>query len=98
MSTTGLSGYNTKYFDNNSFCLEISAHSFLLLFTHLPVGGARDSDPHGAGRSVPGQAYYAHVVAEVLAPKLGPDAHVLGQLVDLLLKVNVTERSAMFIA
>ena len=47
---------------------------------------------------MPGKAYYADVVAEVLAPKLGPDAHVLGQLVDLLLKVNVTERSAMFIA
>lgn len=57
----------------------------------LPVGRAGYGDGDGAGRAVPGQPHHAHVVAEVLAAELRPDADLLGQLEDLVLQLLVPE-------
>mmetsp|Transcript_29571 Transcript_29571/g.50209 ORF Transcript_29571/g.50209 Transcript_29571/m.50209 type:complete len:587 (-) Transcript_29571:115-1875(-) len=63
----------------------------------LPVGGARHADAHGARGPVARQPHDAHVVAEVLAPELRPDAHLLRELEDLLLQGNITEGPAVLV-
>lgn len=47
---------------------------------------------------MPGQPHHAHVVAEVLASKLGPDAQLLRQLVHLRLQLQVAEGAAHGVA
>ena len=60
----------------------------------LPVGGARDGDPHGVGGAVPGESDHPDVVAEVLATELGPDPEATCHLQDLRLPFEVTEAVA----
>ena len=57
----------------------------------LAVGRAAHRDPHRVGGPVAGQADHPHVVAEVLAPELGPDPELAGQLQHPLLPGQVPE-------
>lgn len=58
---------------------------------NLAISRAGNSNADGAGSAVAGEANDANVVAEVLATELGTNAHLLGQLLDLVLPLEVTE-------
>ncbi len=64
------------------------------LAQRLTVGRAGDGDPDRAARAVPGEADDAHVVAEVLAPELGTDAGLLGELQHGSFELDVAEAVA----
>jgi hypothetical protein len=64
----------------------------------LAIGRARDSEPHRARRPVARQADHAHIVREVLAPELGPDAGLVAELLHLLLELEVAEGASELVA
>ena len=61
------------------------------LAERLAVGRAGNSDADWQRRAMTRQADDAHVVAEILAPELGADAEILGELVDFRLEREVAE-------
>ena len=57
----------------------------------VAVGAAADPQADGTGGTVPRQANDAHVMAEVFAAELGPDAQLARQLQQLRLERHVTK-------
>lgn len=56
----------------------------LILHKHLSVSGAGHSYTHRTWGPMTGEAYNSHIMAEIFAPKLGPNSHLLGQFVDFI--------------
>mmetsp|Transcript_39878 Transcript_39878/g.127519 ORF Transcript_39878/g.127519 Transcript_39878/m.127519 type:complete len:414 (-) Transcript_39878:45-1286(-) len=67
------------------------------LANRLAVGRAGDAEPDGAARTVARQPYHAHVMAEIFPSELRPDAHLLGELMDLRLPFQVPEGAPMHV-
>ena len=75
--------------------------------TYLAIGRAGNTNTHGAGSTVttrqnthqhlPRQADHADIMAEVLAAKLGANAHLAGHLQNGLLHLQVAEAAAVLV-